>query len=248
MEHAPEKFALVLPTLNEVGNIQLVLDLATAAMSSLVIPWEIVVVDDDSRDGTAEAARKYSEREPRVRLASRFDKCGLAGAITYGWEHSTADLLGVMDADLQHPAELLPALVNQIFKGFDVAIASRYVHPHSMDEWNSARRMISRLSVLASKPVQRSTIRVKDPLSGFFVVRRECVEGLDFQSSGFKLLLEILARGRVRTVSELPFKFAIRQHGNSKAGPMTAVHYLSLLWRLSRDTVFRPRESNQSRG
>jgi dolichol-phosphate mannosyltransferase len=233
MAHTYKKFALVVPTLNEAGNIRTVLDRAIEAMSKVSIPWEILVVDDDSTDGTGRIASEYAESESRVRLFVRRRQHGLAGAISYGWTRTDADLVGVMDADLQHPPELLPLLINEVCNGFDVAIASRYVQPHSIDGWNPARKVLSRLSVLASRPVQRHRLRVKDPLSGFFVLRRECITGLSFQPSGFKLLLEILAKARINSVTEIPFKFGARGCGTSKADAMAAVHYLSLLYKLS---------------
>src|SRR6266567_9005248 len=186
-----KKFALVVPTLNEAENIVTVLDRAREALSQLPLPWEILVVDDDSKDGTQEIVRRCSETHPGIRLVQRLAQKGLAGAITYGWKHTDADILGVMDADLQHPPELLPELVNRVCQGSDIAIASRYLHADSIEGWDLPRRLISRLSTLASKPVQRSGLRVRDPMSGFFVLRRECIEGIQFQSEGFKLLLEI---------------------------------------------------------
>jgi dolichol-phosphate mannosyltransferase len=104
--------------------------------------------------------------------------------------------------------------------------------PHSIDGWSPFRAAISRISLLASKPLQKPALEVKDPMSGFFVLRRKCFSGLDFQPTGFKLLLEILARGHINSVTEVPFKFAPRRRGKSKANFMTAVHYLSLLRRL----------------
>jgi dolichol-phosphate mannosyltransferase len=233
-----KKFALVVPTLNETENIVTVLDRAREALAPVALPWEILVVDDDSTDGTAEVVRRYNETHAGIRLMERHGQKGLAGAITYGWKHTDADVIGVMDADLQHPPELLPELVTRICQGSDIAIASRYLRADSMEAWSLPRRMISRLSVLASKPVQKSGLRAKDPMSGFFVLRRECIEGIHFQSEGFKLLLEILARGHVRSVAEVPFKFGTRSGGKSKANGMTAVHYLSLLCRLLREMVF----------
>ena len=238
-----KKFALVVPTLNETENIVTVLDRAREALSQLPLAWEILVVDDDSTDGTAETVRRYSESHSGVRKLERQARKGLAGAITYGWKHTDADVLGVMDADLQHPPELLPELVRRVCQGSDIAIASRYLQADSMEEWSLPRRTISRLSVLASRPVQRSELRVRDPMSGFFVLRRECIEGLSFQLTGFKLLLEILAKGRIRSVTEIPFKFGTRSGGKSKANCMTAVHYLSLLCRLSREMVFGARRA-----
>lgn len=226
------KFALVVPTLNEAGNIQALLDRAVRALQQAPVPWEIVVVDDMSADGTAEVVRQYQLSEPRVRLVIRNGQRGLAGAISYGWLQSDAEILGVIDADLQHPPELLPDLVRAVLEGSDLAIASRYLRAHSMDNWNPLRRTISRLGILSAAQVQNKKINVRDPMSGFFVVRRNCISGIDFQPAGFKLLLEILARGRIDSVTEVPFSFESRQHGKSKANIMTAVHYLRLLFRL----------------
>jgi dolichol-phosphate mannosyltransferase len=191
-----------------------------------------VVVDDESTDATRNIAAEIARSEPRIRVLERHEQRGLAGAITYGWRQTHADFLGVIDADLQHPPELLPALLAEVSSGFDVAIASRYVRPHSMDEWNPLRRAVSRLSILVSSPVQKPQLKIKDPLSGFFVLRRKCISGISFQQNGFKLLLEILARGQVHSVIEIPFTFQPRQQGKSKANAMTAWHYLALLYRL----------------
>src|SRR5205823_4550976 len=144
-------------------------------------PWEIVVVDDCSTDATGQFVTEYSRTTPQVKLIIRQNQRGLAGAISDGWSQSSSELLGVIDADLQHPPELLPELLQQIENGADIAIARRYVRADSMDRWNPVRRLLSRMSVIASVPVQRREIRVRDPLSGFFIVRRECIEGLEFQ-------------------------------------------------------------------
>ncbi len=224
----------MIPTLDEGRNISAVIDRTISVLSPITSPWEILVVDDESSDGTAAIVSEYAKSEPRVRVLVRRGERGLAGAITHGWAQSSAGLLGVMDADLQHPPELIPALINEISNGADIAIASRYICPHSMDNWNPLRRLISRLGVLVSKLVQRPALSVKDPLSGFFVVQRKCIDGLTFQQSGFKLLLEILAKGRINSVSEVPFDFAVRQSGHSKAGLMTAAYYVALLYNLRR--------------
>ena len=233
MNSADQTFALVVPTINEVANIKVLLDRAVTALSRLPIPWEIIVVDDQSSDGTPDIVRRFAESESRVRILLRSSQKGLAGAIAYGWAQADADLLGVIDADLQHPPELLPNLISKVLDGCDIAIASRYVQPHSIEGWSPLRAAISRMTLLASKPVQKPFLAVKDPMSGFFVLRRKCISGLEFQPTGFKLLLEILGRGQISSVTEVPFKFVPRHQGKSKANLMTAVHYLSLLWRLT---------------
>jgi dolichol-phosphate mannosyltransferase len=233
------KFALVIPTLNEVGNITAVLNRTLAALSNLNFAWEILVVDDDSYDGTAQAVQTCGKSDSRIRLVPRKGRRGLAGAITYGWAQTDADLIGVMDADLQHPPELLPDLLQAISTGADIAIASRYATGGSVATWGWSRQALSRVAVSAGRAVHQH--QVKDPMSGFFVLRRVCITGLQFQATGFKLLLEILAIGRFTSVSEVPFRFASRQSGASKANAMTAVHYLVLLYRLSRKVLFGSR-------
>jgi dolichol-phosphate mannosyltransferase len=230
---ASTRFALVIPAFNEAGNIRAVLNRACAALASATVDWEVLVVDDCSTDGTGKIVEAFAQTKARVRLVTRRGERGLAGAITYGWSLTDAGLLGVMDADLQHPPELLPVLIAEISNGIDIVIASRYLRPGSMDGWNPIRKILSRISVWASVPVQRPQIRVKDSLSGFFVLRRSCIEGLEFQKTGFKLLLEILAKGKVGTIREVPFTFALRNRGRSKANVMTGVHYVALLVKLS---------------
>jgi dolichol-phosphate mannosyltransferase len=242
MTHAAERFTLVLPTLNEAGNVTAALEGAAAALSKEKLAWNILVVDDESTDGTPDVVLRYAQSENRVRLVVRHAHRGLAGAINFGWAHTDAEFVGVMDADLQHPPELLPALLSEVRNGADIAIASRYLKPGSMDEWNRVRRLISRLGVLASKPVQPATLHVHDPLSGFFVLRRRCIAGIKFQETGFKLLLEILARGRITSVAEVPFKFSIRKSGRSKANAMTAVHYFVLLLKLAATRIRLPKQ------
>jgi dolichol-phosphate mannosyltransferase len=236
---ANDSFALVLPTLNEAGNIDEALDKVIGALRETPHKFEVLVVDDGSTDGTVERVREWGKRDPRVRLLSRTGERGLAGAVLYGWSQSRASLLGVMDADLQHPPQLLPKLLKDIERA-DIAIASRYAESDGTKGWNPLRALVSRLSTLAAVPlISKKNLQVTDPMSGFFVIRRHCIEGLTFQTSGFKLLLEILVRGHIRKVREIPYHFGVRHAGRSKANATVAFQYLHLLSRLSRDLVLR---------
>src|SRR5215472_1808907 len=142
------KFTLVIPTLNEAGNIVAALDRAVGALTKVEMPWDILVVDDESSDGTFGIVEGYHQSEPRVQSVSRIRQRGLAGAITYGWAHTDADIIGVMDADLQHPPELLPLLLDEISKGRDLAIASRYISSGNTGNWSRGRRFLSHLAIL----------------------------------------------------------------------------------------------------
>ncbi|MGA2373894.1 MAG: polyprenol monophosphomannose synthase [Candidatus Sulfotelmatobacter sp.] len=235
-------FAVVVPTLDEAGNIDKVLTELSDGLSETRYDYEIIVVDDGSTDGTVEKVRDWAKRDPRVRLLSRAGERGLAGAVLYGWSQSTANLLGVIDADLQHPPELLPELLRATEQA-DIAIASRYAQHHGTKGWNPLRAAVSRLSTLVASPlIYKKHLRVTDPMSGFFVIHRRCIEGLTFQTTGFKLLLEILVRGRIRKAQEIPYQFGLRHAGRSKASATVALHYLHLLGRLSRDLVLRSSE------
>lgn len=231
---AAPALALVVPTRREAANIGRVLERIRASLDPLRVSYEVIVVDDDSRDGTESIVQQVSAQDARVRLLVRRGEHGLAGAISDGWKCSPAEVLGVIDADLQHPPELLPQLWAKLQSGYDLAIASRYAEPGSMRSWNPLRRAVSQAGVLLARPLQRRTIRVKDPLSGFFLVRRRCLAGLELQRHGFKLLLEILVRGNIGSVAEVPFVFGTRHGGASKASLATGMHYFYLLARLWR--------------
>ena len=242
MQSVRSKLGLIIPTLNEAGNIPALLNRLQSVLENVKVDYELVVVDDDSQDGTSELVQNYARNDSRIRLLVRKGQRGLAGAVIHGWKHTDATLLGVIDADLQHPPEVLPALLDAIFKGNDIAIASRYTAPNhdSVSDWSRIRHFISRCSTWVTTPLQRKAVRVKDPMSGYFVVRRECVEGLNLQPKGFKILLEILVKGRLRNAAEIPFRFATRHAGKSKADLTVAINYFSLLGKLSRYAIFRP--------
>ena len=232
---------LVIPTLNEAGNIPVLLQRLSAAVAEAPVNCQFIIVDDGSSDGTADVAKACAAADPRVRVFVRQGQRGLAGAVIHGWAQTDADLLGVIDADLQHPPELLPELVSRVLNGSDIAIASRYVpgNGNSVGDWNKFRIFVSRCStLLATAPLRTRGLKVKDPLSGYFVVRRECLDALKLQPEGFKILLEILVKGKIRNATEVPFHFATRQSGKSKADIKVALQYFALLGKLSRHAFF----------
>jgi dolichol-phosphate mannosyltransferase len=231
-EPALGKLALVIPTLCEAENIGGLLDHVRSVLNPLKIPYEILVVDDDSSDGTGDLVSAIALQDRHVRLLVRKGERGLSGAILHGWRNTDATILGVMDADLQHPPELLPQLLAAIQDGRDIAIGSRYTPGGDLGQWNPVRKFLSAAAVWVTWPLQRARLRAKDPMSGFFLVRRECVEQVAFQRSGFKLLLEVLVRGHLHSVAEVPFAFGLRYRGASKANFKVAWDYALLLLRL----------------
>jgi dolichol-phosphate mannosyltransferase len=228
----PEKLALAIPTLREAANIGGLLVHIRSVLDPLEMDYEILVVDDDSRDGTEEIVSAIAREDPRVRLLVRKGERGLSGAVLFGWRQTDAAILGVMDADLQHPPELLPQLIAAIFDGNDLAIGSRYTAGGQLGKWNPIRKWLSVAAIWATWPIQRPGVRAHDPMTGFFLVRRACIDGIAFQPSGFKLLLEILVRGRLRSVAEVPLAFGSRAQGASKANFKVGWDYAKLLARL----------------
>jgi dolichol-phosphate mannosyltransferase len=234
-----QKLGLVIPTLNEAGNLELLLTRIRSALDPIQVRYEILIVDDGSTDGTRELAAGLAKSDPRVKLLFRNNQRGLAGAVIHGWRFSDAEILGVIDADLQHPPELLPVLYQAVVDGKDIAIGSRYVHAKTVKGWNPLRQAISTVSTWITLPFQKHHLRIKDPMSGFFMLQRKCIEGLKLQPEGFKLLLEILVRGNIHSAVEVPFQFGQRHAGESKADLKVALHYFSLLGKLSRDSLLK---------
>ncbi|MCO5168969.1 MAG: polyprenol monophosphomannose synthase [Planctomycetes bacterium] len=227
---------LVVPTLREAHGIEAFL--AALLPVARALGAEVVVVDDRSEDGTADLARAAVARlgaADLARVVVRAGPRGLSASVLEGWAGATAPLLGVMDADLSHPPDLLPRLVEEVEAGADVAIASRYVPGGGVEGWPLRRRVVSRAASLLG----RTVVTARDPLSGFFVLRREVIEGVALRPRGWKIALEVLARGRVARVAQVPFVFRDRAWGRSKFGPRAVVDFLAHLARLHADRLRR---------
>jgi len=198
--------------------------------------YEIVVVDDDSPDKTWEVAQACCARYPQLRVIRRTNEArGLSPSVVEGWNGARGELLGVMDADLQHPPEVLGALWRAFDDAsVDVVIASRYAANGARLRWNPLRKWISRgASNLAQAVLPVEAQGVTDSMSGFFVLRRRVIDGAALQPTGYKILLEVLHRGRYRRVAEVPYQFGSRYRGSSKLGTRVMWDYLVQLWRLA---------------
>lgn len=226
------QLALVLPALHEAGNLRVLLERIRRSLDPVGLHYQVIIVDDDSRDGTDAIVTEIARADSRVRLLTRRGVRGLAGAVIYGWQKTDAEILGVMDADLQHPPELLPELWRELQSGADIVVASRYASRGGRPDWNRFRHLLSQLAIWLTLPLQKAEIQVKDPMSGFFLVRRACIQHVALQPQGFKILLEILVRGNVRSATEVPFVFGHRNAGRSKASLRVGLDYLALLHRL----------------
>ncbi|HUC70702.1 MAG TPA: glycosyltransferase family 2 protein [Stellaceae bacterium] len=221
--------SVIIPTLNERDNIAPLLELLTAALP--FASWEVIFVDDDSRDGTADCVRAAARRDPRVRCVQRIGRRGLATACMEGVLSSAAPYVAVMDADLQHDERLLPQMLALLDSGAaELVIGSRYVDGGGVGDWKRGRARISKFATRLAGAICKTD--VADPMSGFFMCRREVFERAIRRMSGqgFKILLDLLASSPtpVRVV-ELPYVFRQRQYGESKLDILVAWEYGMLL-------------------
>jgi dolichol-phosphate mannosyltransferase len=229
--------SIVIPTYNEAAVIQETLRRASVALRSTGEDFELLVVDDSSADGTAELAESAAPELP-VRVLRRPGRLGLATAVLDGWAMARGEVLGVMDADLQHPPEVLGRLVKTLQeKGADLAIASRYVEGGGTSDWTLTRRAISRSAThMAATVLPLKLASVGDPMSGMFLVRASALAEVRLAPLGYKILLEVLAKARYDKLVEVPYIFEEREHGSSKLGPRQYYEYLWHLVRLAAGT------------
>lgn len=235
---APLQLSVVVPTFNERDNIETLVTRLDAALGN--VAWEVIFVDDNSPDGTADVVRARARTDPRVRCIRRVGRRGLAGACIEGMLASSAPHAAVIDGDLQHDETQLPKMLGLLESAAaDLVIGSRYVAGGSADSFNQQRLGVSMAATALAQRVLRVTIA--DPMSGFFMVRRDRFEQLAPQLStqGFKILLDLVAtaRGDLRIV-EIPYTFGSRLHGESKLDSMVAFDFLGLvLAKVTNDAV-----------
>ena len=183
--------SVVVPTYNEAGSLPLLAGRLANAMRGR--DWELVVVDDGSPDGTADLAEKLAATTP-IRVLRRAGKAGLASAVIAGMKEARGDVFVVMDADLSHPPEVVPGLLDALEAGADLAVGSRYVRGGGTMDWPLSRRVVSRIACYMGSAL----VPVRDATSGFFAVRRAAVNGVHLNAIGFKIGLEVIARARER--------------------------------------------------
>lgn len=212
---SPE-LVVVLPTFNERDNIEEMVRRLDTVLDG--IRWEAVFVDDDSVDGTLEVLARVARADPRIRFIHRIGRRGLSSACIEGMLSSTAPLIAVMDADLQHDEALLPEMVKVLRGGgHDIVVGSRYMAGGSTGDWARKRLLISQFATRLGRAVLKA--EVSDPMSGFFMLTRDLLNHSvrRLSGKGFKILVDILASAtRPVRIAELPFVFRNRVAGDSK--------------------------------
>ena len=218
---------VVVPTYHEFDNITALVARLDAVRRSAGLNLEVLLMDDDSRDGSAELVDSLAM--PWVRLVTRTSERGLSASVLDGIRRSKGDYVVVMDADLSHPPEKIPDMLAAL-DGADMAIGSRFTAGGTIDDkWGPFRWLNSRVASLLARPLTTA----KDPMSGFFAMRRSTFEsGKAFNPVGYKIGLEFIVKCRCRRIAEVPIHFADRQHGESKLTMKEQLRYLQHLRRL----------------
>jgi dolichol-phosphate mannosyltransferase len=235
------RLSLVIPTYNESKNIgELVARLTDILEAPLAGAYELIVVDDDSKDRTWEVALELAQKFPKLRVMRRQGERGLSTAVIRGWQVARGSVLAVIDADLQHPPEVTAKLFEEMVRGADLAVASRNVEGGGVSNWALHRRALSRGAQLLGLIILPSVVgRVSDPMSGYFMFRRSAIAGVALNPLGYKILIEVLGRGGVNMgrVAEVGYVFRERTAGESKVTSQVYVEYLRHLLRLRLDSL-----------
>jgi dolichol-phosphate mannosyltransferase len=226
--------SLVIPTFNEKENIAVLLEKLTYHLNSTCFEgYELIVVDDDSPDETWKVATELGTVYPQLKVIRRQREKGLSSAVIRGWQIAEGQILGVIDADLQHPPDILLKLLDAMDAGADLAVASRHVEGGGVSEWSVIRRTLSRGAQMLGLIILPDVVgRVSDPMSGYFLVRRSAIAGPRLNPKGYKILLEVLGRGRIGTIAEVGYVFQERTEGESKVSWRHYLDYLHHLLRL----------------
>jgi dolichol-phosphate mannosyltransferase len=223
-------FTIVIPTYNEAGGIEKLLRAIDQIFAAHGFDGEIVVVDDNSPDGTGSIVDRLS-RELPVRCLHRPGKLGLSSGVIDGWRVARAEsvALGAMDADFSHDINALPKMVEALESGeYGLAVGSRYVPGGGITNWPMRRVITSRVACWLARPLTP----VKDLTSGYFLVRREALDGVELDPIGFKIGLEVIAKAHYGRAIEVPYVFTDRVAGVSKLNEREILNYLRQLGRL----------------
>ncbi|MEN3351264.1 MAG: dolichol-phosphate mannosyltransferase [Bradyrhizobium sp.] len=232
------QLSIVVPTFNERDNVTVLYRRLDATLKE--VSWEVIFVDDNSPDGTWDVVRGLAQQDSRVRCVRRIGRRGLSGACIEGILASSAPYAAVIDADLQHDETQLPKMVALLQSSeADLVVGSRYIEGYKAEGFNKQR---AGASAVATEIARRALkVEIADPMSGFFMIRRDRFEELapELSIQGFKILLDVVAtgQGKLRTV-EVPYTFGARQHGESKLDSMVALDFVGLvLAKLTNDVI-----------
>ncbi|MDQ0189372.1 glycosyltransferase family 2 protein [Alicyclobacillus cycloheptanicus] len=224
------KLSIVVPTYNELDNVTVLADQIYTSLQGKV-DFEIIFVDD-STDDTPQRLQALANERSYVRFYHRTGEKGLGTAVVLGFSKAQGDVLTVMDADLQHPPSMLVPMMKEIMNGADMVIPSRFIEGGDDGGLAFHRKVVSAVARYIGKLALTSIRKISDPTSGFFMFRRECIRGVTLSPIGWKILIEVLARGRFERIVEIPYRFHPRNAGESKMSIREQWNYLRHLLKL----------------
>ena len=225
--------SVVVPTYHEVQNLRPLVMRISSTIANARRPYEIIIVDDDSGDGTDEVVRELKDRGYPIRLITRIGERGLSSAVIRGFSEANGETLVCMDADLSHPPEAIPTMLDCLDEpGVDLVLGSRYVLGGSTDEqWGVLRWINSKIATALARPLTS----VKDPMSGFFSIPRTVYESAaPLDPVGYKIAVELIVKCNCSEIREIPIHFTKRRFGKSKLSLRERLNYLRHLNRLLR--------------
>ena len=226
--------SLIVPTYNEGQNVFELLNRIETLLTA--ISFEIIIVDDNSPDGTSSIVQNINRKYGNIKVHRRSGKLGLSSAILHGFDRARGNFLAVIDADLQHPPEILPKMYRKISEGYDLVVASRYIDGGRIEGWKVHRVLISKMATFLAHTLFPKSRKVNDVMSGCFMMQRASLSNTNLNPIGFKILLEILAKCKIERVAEVPYAFANRRNGKSNlsASEMRnfGVHICRLVFRI----------------
>lgn len=217
------RITVIIPTFNEIENIENITKAVLDVFAKRDINGEILVVDDKSKDGTIDAVKAMQKSYPQVSLIVRESDHGLSQSVAEGFEKANSNIIQVIDADFSHPVELIPEFLSAIESGADVCIGSRYTKGGDITDWPLKRRLISLGATFFGRVLFPE---VTDPVSGFFAIKKDVVAGAELKPRGYKILMEVLGKGRWQSFKEIPFTFKDREAGESKLKLSTIIDYI----------------------
>ncbi|VVB88478.1 UDP-N-acetylglucosamine--dolichyl-phosphate N-acetylglucosaminyltransferase [uncultured archaeon] len=221
--------SIIIPTYNERDNLPLLVESIFGVFDGAFLKGELIIVDDNSPDGTGKIADELALNSNMIKVVHRKAKEGLSGAVVEGIRYAEGEIIGVMDADLSHPPDVIPKLVRPIMNGeSDFVVASRYKEKEQIEKWPLVRKIISRGATLCAKPLTN----ISDPMSGFFFIRKDVIDGVQLTPVGYKILLEIIVKGKYNKIKEITFTFRDRYKGESKLNLKEHYNYILHLTRL----------------
>lgn len=244
------KTSIILPTYNEAGNIRNCVETITNVLETESLPFEIIIVDDNSPDGTFEVAKVMAEYDKRIKPFVRIKEKGLSSAVTFGYEKATGDRFVVVDADFQHDYTKIPEVI-RLLEENDIVVASRRSKNGGYGNFPILRKFASLFATKISEWL--FPVSISDPMSGFFGIRKSIyLETKDkLHPRGYKILFEILGVVKTEKIVEVGYTFGLRTWGESKLDSGVIFYFVwDLLsikwyqWKQSHQYLFGSKERN----